>query len=135
MFLDQSSDGVFIFFLQFLEDLENPRKYNWGAAVLAVLYRELSRACLSDARSIAGPVGLLQIWCWTRFTIGRPIRSSKVNEPEIGGDIFDERPPYGIIWTTRHEWRDNPGHSGTDHYRDQFERLATVRFVSDCSAT
>ena len=47
-----------------------------------------------------------------------------MNEPLFGGDNPGERPPFGITWTTRHEWRDNPGHGGTDHFRDQFERLA-----------
>ena len=63
IFPDQSSDGVPAFFLQFLEDLQNPKEYNWGAATLGMLYRELSRASMAKARSIAGPISLLQIWC------------------------------------------------------------------------
>ena len=46
MFPDSSSNGVPTMYLQFISDLETPPEYNWGGAVLAYLYRELSRCCL-----------------------------------------------------------------------------------------
>jgi hypothetical protein len=59
MFPDSSADGVPAMYLQFISDLETPREYNWGGAVLAHLYRELSRACHAGADTIAGPMLLL----------------------------------------------------------------------------
>jgi hypothetical protein len=52
MFPDSSSDGVPAMFLQFLENLHNPPEYNWGCAVLAYLYRELSRSCRAKVETL-----------------------------------------------------------------------------------
>nr|BAD29240.1 hypothetical protein [Oryza sativa Japonica Group] len=42
IFPDTLGDGVTAMYLQFLQDLDKPKEYNWGAATLAVLYRQLS---------------------------------------------------------------------------------------------
>jgi Plant mobile domain len=42
LFLDSTWIGVPAMYLQFLTDLEHPQRYNWGAAVLALLYHNLS---------------------------------------------------------------------------------------------
>ena len=113
MFPDSSADGVPAMYLQFISDLETPRKYNWGGAVLAHLYRELSRACHVGADTIAGPMLLLQIWSWTRFTVGRPI--PREEPPPFGGADEDMRNAFGVKWTTFHLWPENP-HLGKKIY-------------------
>jgi len=113
MFPDSSADGVPLMYLQFITDLKTPREYNWGGAVLAHLYRELSRACLVGVDTIAGPMLLLQIWAWTRFTIGRPI--PRQEPPPFGGADEDTRNAFGVKWTTFHLWTDNP-HLGKKIY-------------------
>ena len=106
MFPDSNSSSVSLMYLPFLEDL-GPRgedHYNWGGAVLACLYRELSRACRYKAGSINGPLLLLQMWSWTRFAIGRPVP----HDVPFGGEIIDERLAYGATWTIPHQWEGNP---------------------------
>ena len=109
MFPDSSESGVPAMYLQFIADLETPQKYNWGGAVLAHLYRELSRACKSGQSSISGPMLLLQIWSWTRFAIGRPIRIG--DRPDLGGTDLDKRNAFGVKWITAHAWPNNT-HAG-----------------------
>lgn len=106
MFPDSSADGVPAMYLQFLSDLETRVEYNWGGAVLAHLYRELSRACLAGVETIAGPLMLLQMWSWTRFSIGRP--SPRTEPPPFGGNDMDTRNAFGVKWTTHHVWTTNP---------------------------
>ena len=65
MFPDKTGDAVPAMYLQFLYNLDKPQKYDWGCAVLAVLYRQLSEACLSKTDMVAGPLLLLQMWSWT----------------------------------------------------------------------
>ena len=100
MFPDSSANGVPAMYLQFLEDLTGQREYNWGGAVLAFLYRELSRACREDEKSINGPLLLLQMWSWTRFAIGRPRPNHEIL-PFGGQDIW-RRNAFGVKWTKPH---------------------------------
>ena len=44
LYVDSSGDSVLAMYLQFLENLNSPTQYNWGGAVLAVLYRNLCNA-------------------------------------------------------------------------------------------
>jgi hypothetical protein len=106
MFPDACTGGVPIMYLQFLEDL-GPRQvdYNWGGAVLACLYRELSRACRGKTASINGPLLLLQMWYWTRFPLGRP---RPKNDLPFGGEAGLERLAFGAKWTIPHVWEGNP---------------------------
>ena len=106
MFPDSSGDGVPAMYLQFLQDLEHPSRYNWGGAVLTHLYRELSRVCITGVESISGPMFLLQIWSWTRFAVGRPY--PKTEHPPFGGVDEDTRNAFGVKWTTPHLWDENP---------------------------
>jgi Plant mobile domain len=65
LFPDNSLIGVPAMYLQLLTDLEHPQKYNWGAAVLALLYSNLSIAARVGSKTITGPMILLQMWGWT----------------------------------------------------------------------
>ena len=69
MFPDHSG-YIQTMYIQFLRDIENPRRIAWGAVVLAYLYRGLCMASEIDAKEINGPLMLLQMWLWTRFPIG-----------------------------------------------------------------
>ena len=60
LFPDKSDDQVPVMYLQFLGDLNT--RYNWGQAVLAFLYRQLSMAYSAKTKSMAGPLMLLQQW-------------------------------------------------------------------------
>ena len=66
IFMDKSGDRVHLMWVQQLEDLHNPRRYSWGSACLAWLYRELCRAS-EDTSQIGGCLLLLQYWVWARF--------------------------------------------------------------------
>jgi Plant mobile domain len=82
--------------MQFLTNLEHQLIYNWGAAVLAYLYRNLSLTAWSSVKSIFGPLILLQIWAWTRLKVSRPtiiIPYDSWDEPD-----FDSCQPYMRYW-------------------------------------
>ena len=70
MFPDKTGEAVPAMYLQFLNSLDRRQNYNWGCAVLAVLYRQLGEACRSSTDGIAGPLLLLQMWSWTRLPVG-----------------------------------------------------------------
>ena len=70
IFPDSSGDGVPAMYLEFLQDLQQPKEYNWGAAALAFLYRQLCACAEKDKAEIDGPLPLLQVWCYSRLGIG-----------------------------------------------------------------
>ncbi|XP_078165509.1 serine/threonine-protein phosphatase 7 long form homolog [Carex rostrata] len=121
MFPDKTMDSVPCMYLQFLRHLDEPWEYNWGSAVLAYLYRELSSACMTTTNSISGPLLLLQMWSWTRFPIGRP-KPAAPHLP-LGGVDPSERHAFGVKWTTRHIWTDNTHLGGVSHFRDDLSDL------------
>ncbi|WJZ89199.1 hypothetical protein VitviT2T_008431 [Vitis vinifera] len=61
--------------LPMLRDFGETAQYSWGSATLAHIYRELCRASLDSAETIAGPLQLLQFWSWERLHVGHPSRS------------------------------------------------------------
>ena len=121
LFPDTSGDSVPIMYLRFLQDLNNPRLINWGAAVLAYLYRALSNACLARKTVISGPVLLLQHWCWTWFNIARP--SFKTPCMPFGGPNKDLRPPFAIKWKYYKTNAYAPAHSSLTFYRYNLENM------------
>jgi hypothetical protein len=54
-------------FLLFLEDFHATRRYSWGNAALAWLYKELCRATDPDSCDIVDALILVQLWAWSRF--------------------------------------------------------------------
>jgi Plant mobile domain len=84
IFSDTSGDSVPAMYLKFLQNLTNPLVYNWGAAVLSCLYRNLFISCQSGKKTIVGPLLLLQHWAWTRFPIARPRHVDTI--PLLGGE-------------------------------------------------
>uniref|UniRef100_A0A2N9FIV9 Aminotransferase-like plant mobile domain-containing protein n=1 Tax=Fagus sylvatica TaxID=28930 RepID=A0A2N9FIV9_FAGSY len=68
IFVDKSNNKVHVVWLQFLEDFDWAREYSWGGAALAWMYRELYRAYEITTKDIDGPLILLQMWAWERFS-------------------------------------------------------------------
>ncbi|KAJ1701236.1 hypothetical protein LUZ63_001015 [Rhynchospora breviuscula] len=112
MFPDHSG-RLYSMFVQIIYS-ERPRIYSWASAVLAFLYRGLCRAS-GSSREIAAPLILLQMWSWTRFPVGRPIRHD-FGAVGLGGA------PYGLFWLIPHDFSDTTRYS-ISTYRREFEEL------------
>ena len=54
---------------------ENIGAYSWGSAVLAWTYHQLCVACRrsTGGANLGGCSHLLQVWCWERWPVGRPV--------------------------------------------------------------
>ena len=61
---DKSGNRVHLMYLNLLHDLNNTKKYSWGSACLANLYRELCRASSEFGKAMGGCVILLQSCAW-----------------------------------------------------------------------
>ena len=61
LFTDKKGVYIQLAILPMLRDFGETAQYSWGSATLAHLYRELCRASLDSAESIAGPLHLLQV--------------------------------------------------------------------------
>ena len=85
---DTSGDGVPAMYLQFMQNLGQPTQYNWGAAALALLYRQLSMCAEKERLEIPGPLLLLQLWSWSRLPLGRPKVSFE--KPKEGEELDEE---------------------------------------------
>ena len=68
VFLDKSGDRVHLMWLEFMQNLRNPRKYSWGSATLSWLYRQPCNATDKKAKQIGGPLILVQLWIYVRFS-------------------------------------------------------------------
>jgi Plant mobile domain len=73
MFPNNSADSVSMVYLSFLNDMLNVPEdnYGWKQIIFSCLYLNLSHSCLEPADCLVGPLFLLQMWSWTRFSIGR----------------------------------------------------------------
>ncbi|KZV35967.1 serine/threonine-protein phosphatase 7 long form [Dorcoceras hygrometricum] len=89
MFLDSENSAVKLMYLQFLEDIDMVNTYSCGSAVLAYLYRELWSTAMGQKVDICGPVKLLQIWAWSRFTVLCPDKEQQCSTtPEDASDAL-----------------------------------------------
>lgn len=59
-------------YIQFLQQPDQIIDYAWGAAVLAHLYRALSKSVKKSCTSFNGCAMLLQLWAWERLNPGAP---------------------------------------------------------------
>ena len=107
MFPDHSG-YIQTMWVQFLHNVRKPKRYAWGAAVLAYLYRALCAASELKAKEICGPLVFLQMWLWTRFPIGRP-------KPNRFTNGLEGR-PLGAMWIGRRIYHDDP-HRSVSLYR------------------
>ena len=67
LFMDKSVNWVSLMPLQLLNPISNVRRYSWGSATLAWLYRQLCGALKKDAMQIGGALLLVQLWAYSRF--------------------------------------------------------------------
>nr|KYP56583.1 Serine/threonine protein phosphatase 7 long form isogeny [Cajanus cajan] len=58
---------VHLMYLSLLINLRKTRRYSWGSACLAMLYREMCRATDVSSKTISGCASLLQSWTWHRM--------------------------------------------------------------------
>ncbi|KAJ4747942.1 hypothetical protein LUZ62_082347 [Rhynchospora pubera] len=121
LFTDLSGDSISVTYLPFIVNLEG-KTYSWGSAVLAYLHKEFCRGCQRSTKQIGGPVLLLQLWSWTRFLFGRPEARDGIQKHLPGGNVPNERPPYGYIWSGFHKWTNNPVRS-LKYYRDEIDLM------------
>ncbi|CAI0389843.1 unnamed protein product [Linum tenue] len=63
----RSGDRAQVWPLQFLGDTRRVRKYSWGSATLAYLYRKLGMASRADCKGMGGCLTLLQSWIYEYF--------------------------------------------------------------------
>ncbi|RZB99086.1 Serine/threonine-protein phosphatase 7 long form-like [Glycine soja] len=57
---DKMENWVHLMYLIVLDDLDRVRRYSWGSACLATLYREMCRATNLDAKTMGDCASLLQ---------------------------------------------------------------------------
>ncbi|XP_048536196.1 protein MAIN-LIKE 2-like isoform X2 [Triticum urartu] len=123
VFTDTSGDGVPAMYLQFMQDLGQPTEYNWGAAALALLYRQLSIGAEKERLEISGPLLLLQLWSWSHLPLGRPKvifekpkEGEELDEEEEEQEVhLDYNPVFGAKWCAAHAF-DVPHNAGTEYY-------------------
>ncbi|XP_038688495.1 serine/threonine-protein phosphatase 7 long form homolog [Tripterygium wilfordii] len=72
LFPSTRGDSIPLIFLPLLSNLQETSSYSWGGAVLACLYHNLCRGCMSTTRTIGGCIILLQLWSWERLHVCRP---------------------------------------------------------------
>ena len=73
LFPTAATGKVSLQFLQFLENIDSIGNYSWGSAFLAFLYSQLCRASrLPPVAQMGGPMWLLQLWAWERFSFLAP---------------------------------------------------------------
>lgn len=106
IFTDSSGDSVPAMYLQFMDNLATRTEYNWGGAVLAMLYRQLNNGAEKARSEIFGPLVLLQLWSWSRLPLGRPKniiqKTDEVEEQEE--EESDGYPIFGAKWCSYHEF-------------------------------
>ena len=61
IFMSSAGNAVLVFYLTLLEEFWLIRTYNWGAAMIAYLYRQLCKTCMKTNRQIAGCLLFLQV--------------------------------------------------------------------------
>uniref|UniRef100_A0A7N2N748 Aminotransferase-like plant mobile domain-containing protein n=1 Tax=Quercus lobata TaxID=97700 RepID=A0A7N2N748_QUELO len=125
IFMDKSGDRVHLMWVQQLENLHNPRRYSWGSACLAWLYRELCRAS-EDTGQIGGCLLLLQYWAWARFPYLCP---TVERGPPVGAYGPPVRGPLSLKWLWVPNKKNRPAHIFRDRYREQLASMLPDQVV------
>jgi hypothetical protein len=130
LFPTSNGDDVPAMYIQFLQNLDSPPRYNWGGAVLAYLYKALSVTARAHRKTFAACVDLLQLWSWTRFASSRPKKSRDgIEFSDWGVPNIDECHPYGKRWTGGRLF-ENVHNAGIGPPRDMLDKLEDGRGVS-----
>ncbi|XP_057247759.1 uncharacterized protein LOC104898137 [Beta vulgaris subsp. vulgaris] len=97
LFVDKSGNRVRPLPLSFLScSPQDVRRYSWGAATLAYLYRQLGIASRADSAQICGCLTLLQAWIYEYFPMFRPNRTRR---------MVPRGSASALCWEVRHENR------------------------------
>ncbi|XP_050254850.1 serine/threonine-protein phosphatase 7 long form homolog [Quercus robur] len=126
IFMDKSGDRVHLMWVQQLEDLRNPRRYSWGSACLAWLYRELCRASHKETSQIGGCLLLVQYWVWARFPYLCPAIE---RGPPVGAYGPPARGPLYLKWAWVPNKKNRPAHIFRDRYRQQIASMLPSQVV------
>ncbi|KAK9997026.1 hypothetical protein SO802_021712 [Lithocarpus litseifolius] len=126
IFVDKSGDRVHLMWVQQLEDLRNPRRYSWGSACLAWLYRELCRASDKKASQIGGCLLLVQYWAWARFPYLCP---AVERGPPVGAYGLPVCGPLSLKWVWGPSKKNRPAHIFRDRYRQQIASMLPGQVV------
>ncbi|XP_039042378.1 protein MAIN-LIKE 2-like [Hibiscus syriacus] len=79
LMLNKSRNQMYYMWLRHLIDFDEAGRYNWGATVLAFLFREMCRSTNYNKTAIGGCLMLLQSWAWFHMPFLCPI----VNKPYV----------------------------------------------------
>ncbi|XP_028075404.1 protein MAIN-LIKE 1-like [Camellia sinensis] len=91
LFADKTGIRVSVVYLSFLMDLQSVASYAWGAAALALLYRQLGTATRYAIKQMAGYMTLLEAWIYKHFVGARP-------HPNLD---YKEDQPCVVHWISR----------------------------------
>ncbi|KAF7833164.1 fasciclin-like arabinogalactan protein 2 [Senna tora] len=101
---DMSGNLRSLTYLPLLENLDDVKKYSWGSAVLAYLYRLLCRATEYKETNIGGCMHLLHVWAWDRFPLLTPRQKRphprRLSEEDESQD-YPIRPPLSFGFVER----------------------------------
>lgn len=64
---DKSDNKVHLQYLQLLVDFRQAGRYAWGAAVLAYIYRSLTKSSKPGVLQMSGCTDIIYAWFWLRF--------------------------------------------------------------------
>ncbi|XP_076886717.1 serine/threonine-protein phosphatase 7 long form homolog [Bidens hawaiensis] len=99
--------------------LEDRAINSWGNAVLAFMYRHLSRSTSADTSEIGGSMFLLKLWAWERL----PYTSPKLHMQ------LDYNKPYGARWQESSlSYKDTASHV-LPAFRSEFNSLSESSFI------
>nr|XP_051212666.1 serine/threonine-protein phosphatase 7 long form homolog [Lolium perenne] len=98
------------------------RRWSWGTAALAYLYRQLDDACRrTGSGGIGGCLLLLSVWSWDRLSVGRP-RILKARPWPHYRHNLDREPTWAYLWDNVSEMTSDP----KIMYRHYTEELDTL---------
>ncbi|XP_020272096.1 serine/threonine-protein phosphatase 7 long form homolog [Asparagus officinalis] len=118
LFPDSSKHKVHLRWLPLIEDFDMCGTLSWGSAVLAYLYREMSKVALMQNKELKGCLTLLQVWAWERLVL-KP-RLCEIRE--LDGHI-----PLGCRWNVTKAYDETPARQ-LDFYRGELDRMKIFQF-------
>ncbi|KAF7845062.1 serine/threonine-protein phosphatase 7 long form-like protein [Senna tora] len=99
---DTSGNLQSLMYLPLLENLDDVKKFSWGSAVLAYLYRSLCHATDYKEVNIGGCMHLLTVWAWDRFPLLAPRQKRphprRLSEEDESRD-YPTMPPLSFRWS------------------------------------
>nr|XP_051229243.1 protein MAIN-LIKE 1-like [Lolium perenne] len=105
------------------------RRWSWGTAALAYLYRQLDDACRrTGSGGIGGCLLLLSVWSWDRLSVGRP-RILKARPWPHYRHNLDREPTWAYLWDNVSEMTSDPKIMYR-HYTEELDTL-TAEQVTD----